>query len=904
MRSFSHPSRAGYSGLPIQQYIVIVPWRVELLGKLLARRGDETVSHFRTQPTASLFGLLCCRPGRAWSREELIDRFWPDAERAAGQNSLRVSLSFLRRVLETAPGTPGSVFVTTRTQICVRPNAIKTDVAEFHAAIRRGDYALAVQLHDQGPFLPGIYDEWAIEESRNIDALAEDARRQLAAGGKGLLPAPNTFAAASANVPHNLPIAVNRFFGRSGELKHLDALLAEDDTRIISITGPGGTGKTRLSQEAARRAVSKAGENGARFPGGVWFLPLAACRNPETLPEATYDALRAALGIEPSPTVRPLAQIAERVGESPLLLVWDNLEQVADAALTAVVPLLEQLPGAVVLATSRARLGLPGECVLPLHSLPLPAEGEGRTPSVAGPEVTRNPAIALFLDRARAVEADVSQSPRSLEQAAALVTRLEGVPLAIELAAAWANVLTPRQMNERLAARLDSLPARRAYDPPRHASLGATVAWSCDLLSNELRAFFYRLAVFRGGFTAEAAESVCNQIDVHSALSRLRQYSLLSGVPSSDGGSVRFSLPETLREYADDQLLLADREACAERHLHYLQRLAADAKKRQGTPEAEKGLRSLEGEQANIDAVLDHALTVPGQIAAALALASSLSWFWAMRGPFEQSRYRLSALLAAPPAQTPGPARVEALFTLAILAYSQGDCTVAISTVREGLDLCREIGYDEGRGIGLNNLGNSLTETGDLDGAREAFEEALAMYRAIGDPQREATVLSNLGNVAHWDRNLDEANRRHHEALAIRRACGDRRGEGISLVAIAILCNERGEFDQARTHCLDALRVHHAMSDGYRMAHSLETFALAEEGLARPEEAVRLLSAATALRSELGIRLAPLRQAYHEGNVTRLRQQTGEPAFASAWEAGAAIPPHDIAANFFSSLPL
>ena len=850
-----------------------------MLGGLSARRGDEVTTRFRTRQTASLFALLCCRPGRDWSREELIDRFWPETDKASGQNSLRVSLAYLRKVLETPPCAPNEIIAATRSHIRLCPGTIQSDFAEFHAAFDAGDYALALWLYAKGPFLPGIYDEWAIDEGGRIAARAEEARRRRAPGDAL---AGGTTRRPADPVPNNLPIIWNRFFGRSEEMAALAALLAQPEQRLITITGPGGTGKTRLALEAARRAMTpNDSTTTTHFDGGVWFLPLTACRDAEQFPETAYAALRDALGIVPSPSADLLEQIAERTGEARLLLIWDNLEQVADGVWSALTPLLRKLPGATVLATSRARLGISGEQVVPLRSLPLPDLGP------PPPDASRNPAVALFFDRARAVEVDISSSAQGTEQAAALVTRLEGVPLAIELAAAWANVLTPRQMNERISARIDSLPARRSdFTPARHASLGATAAWSCDLLSTDLRDLFYRLSVFQGGFTAEAAAEVCARSGIHAALARLLQHSLIAGVQASDGNSVRFSMPESLREYANSQIPASERDACADRHLHYLVAFAAGAKALQGTDKAHEGVRRLADEYGNIQAVLDRALTVPEEILPALTLAASLSWFWAIRGPFAPARAYLGKLLAAPAGLSPSQPRADALLASASLAYSQGEYAVSIRTVREALDLCRAIDYPAGRGSGLNNLGNALVETGDYDVARAVFEEALGLYHALGNPHREATVLSNLGNVAHWQRNLVAANRYHEAALAIRKACGDRRGEAISRVALGILCNERGEFGPARIQFLESLAVNHAMEDSYRVAHSLENIALAEEGLSRPEEAVRLLAAVTNLRIHIQMSLAPIRAHAFDEDLARLRDRLGETAFLSAWVSG------------------
>jgi len=861
---------------------------VRLLGGISADRGEESITRFRSQKTAALFAYLClhARTGREHGREELAALFWPDDTSESARSSLRVALSFLRRALEPPPTPADSVLVATRTHVRIRAEAVRTDVAAFEAALRAGDPARAIALYEAGgPFLPGIYDDWAILEQERLEALAEEARDR-ATGGISLAEA--VAAPPALPLANSLPVITDRFFGREEEAARLDLLLLSPASRLITLTGAGGAGKTRLAVESARRLFLSKAHGGAaaaeRFPGGIWFVPLAGLSDPEGLPSTLPIRLREAMGLPPERGDDPLGQIAAALAGRAALFLLDNLEQVADGALAALTPLLERLPPpTTLLATSRVRLGLRGERIVALGPLPLP-EAED-----ALERLVHNPAVQLFVDRARAVEVDFALTGTSAPEVAGLVRLLDGLPLAIELTAAWANVLTPRQMRAQLEGRLDALPARRIETREgRHRSLGAAFQWCYDLLEPEPRRILAGLSVFRGGFDAEAVAAVCTATYPESTLSRLHQYSLLTTRPLPNGTAIRFFLPESLRGFAGDLLTAEARETLARRHADYYLALLLAQQRMQGTPAALAAMDRVEQESDNLRAAAAWAGQA-GETELALQLVSRQHWLWTVRGPFAEARRLLDDALALPGADAPTRARADALLALGSMAYYQGDHATEIAAYTEGLALNRALGNSSGVLSALCNLGASHMDHGEFDAARSLYTEALTVAATLGDRMRESTVLYNLGNLAHWQRDLVESESHHVAAWAIRQAMGDTRGIAISETALGSLALERAAFAEARVRFLTALPLQRDLGDRFRITHTLDQLARAEEGLDRLADGVRLRAAAEALRIALKTPLVPMARAITDQENAALRTQLGDAAYQAAWDSGAML---------------
>lgn len=523
-------------------------WQVELLGGLRAIQAERVVTRFETGRVAALLACLALFP-RSHPREELMERLWPESDPTAGRNRLRNSLSVLKSLLEP-PGVPaGSVLITDRFAIRIAPQAIETDVARWEKLVRAGKYAEAEALWT-GELLPGYYDDWIVEERERLNALRENLPTQPLPQAKETPETDDTVLA--------LPSYPTRFFGRTREREQLTALLETE--RLVTLTGPGGTGKTRLSVETAR---SMSG----RFPGGIAFIALAQRWSVDGL----IEALPAALQLPPSPA--PLAALQKHTSRHATLLILDNFEQLVTSGGAELVELLmAHAPELTLLVTSRRVLGVTGERELLLEALPLP-EGQ-----IALEDAAQVPGVALFLDRAQASRPRFALRPDNLDSVLSLCQQLEGQPLAIELAASRVRGYTLAQMEAAMADRFELLtrPGGGARKENRHASLRATIEWSWRLLSPEAQRLFARLSMFRNAATAQAVAAVCDEPEAQVLLESLVSDSLV--VASGDETEeMRFSLLESLREFAAERLPRQEHQEVEQNHAQYFLTLVASA---------------------------------------------------------------------------------------------------------------------------------------------------------------------------------------------------------------------------------------------------------------------------------------------------------------------------------------
>jgi predicted ATPase/DNA-binding SARP family transcriptional activator len=437
-----------------------------------------------------------------------------------------------------------------------------------------------------------------------------------------------------------LPSGWTRFFGRESEISRLVELLSTPDVRLVTLTGPGGSGKTRLSIEAARRLAPG-------FDGSIYFVALADLQDANLLAEAVRDALRAhgagQSGAPSAPT--PTEDVAAMLSGTSSLLLLDNFEQIVDGGCEWVSELLAMLPQLQILVTSRRRLNARAEREFVVLPLPTPRQAALHldTPEA----LAQYHSVQLFSDRAQAVRPDFAITCANSSIVAQLCRRLDGIPLAIELAAARSKVLTPAQMLQRLERSLDVLATNHKDVEARHGSLRATMAWSFDLLPPELRPFWLKLSAFRGGWTLESAEIVAEEGFALDYLEALQECSLVAAEETalSDGGEMRFRMLETLREFAQEQLQDGDRARVEERYAGYFVRLAEEAEPHLRGPEQASWLERLEREQDNFRAVLSWSLE--RDPALALRLGAALGPFWETRGHYAEGRSWLERALLA-----------------------------------------------------------------------------------------------------------------------------------------------------------------------------------------------------------------------------------------------------------------
>ena len=623
----------------------------------------------------------------------------------------------------------------------------------------------------------------------------------------------------------NLPRPASSFVGREKEVQEVRALL-QDSARLLTLTGPGGTGKTRLSIEAASELVPD-------FKAGVFWVGLAALRDSALVTETIAQAIGAKDGL------------ADHIGEREMLLLLDNLEQVVEAA-PDLASLVEACPNLRLLTTSRELLRVRGEV-------------DYRVPPLAGPE-----AVALFCERS-GLEADATIGE--------LCRRLDDLPLAVELAAARARVLSPKQILERLSGRLDVLKGGRDADP-RQYTLRATIEWSYGLLSREEQRLLARLAVFRGGSALEAAEEVA-----HADLDSLQSLVDKSLVRRTDE---RFSMLETIREYAAERLEQSgEAEEFQRRHAEFFLALAEEAYPNlKGSPKA--WLDRLEAEDDNLRAALDR-LEAAGKSQLALQLAGALYRYWYMRGHLGEGWRRLDRLLGAD--ELPTAARARALVGSAVMAANGEDLATGRRRAEEALALHRTLGDAWGAAYSIYMLAMIATEESDWAKAKPLFEESKGAFHELGD---EHYTLLATEALAWMYRNLGEPERSralHEDVLRRARARSDEAVVALQLAQLAEFARDDGRLQDAFEMLKESLRISRDLDMPGGITESLCRFADLLAAGGKAETAARLLSRAEVLREQIGG--VPSWVAELNGNtLTTIRAQLDEAAFAKAWEQG------------------
>ena len=638
----------------------------------------------------------------------------------------------------------------------------------------------------------------------------------------------------------NLPAEPTPLLGRQRELDAARMLLLEEQTRMVTLTGPGGTGKTRLALQVAADVVDG-------FPDGVFCVLLAAIADPELVP---LEIARV-LGVEEQPAVAAAASLETEIGDRPILLVLDNFEHVRAAA-GLLTDLLAACRNLKLLVTSREPLRVGAERQFPVPPLSLPSVGQ----RLSAAEADAYEAVMLFAERARAVRPDFRLTDETASVVAAICIRLDGLPLAIELAAAWSKVLSPIALLRRLERRLELPAAGRTDLPARQSTLRQAIAWSYDLLTEEERRLHARLSVFVGGCTIETAERV---LDPHGESG----FEILEGVASlvdrslvreseDAQGEPRFTMLGTIREYAREHLgSLGDEVEFVHRHALEFAALAEQADAGLRTSDQALWFRRLETEHDNLRAALESSLE-SGDRETALRLGAALGWFWYAHGHALEGCSRLSDLLARTD-DAPDELRARPMYALGVLLDQRGDPGCAADLVERSLAVFRRTGEDERVAQALNSLGTIRRATGELASARALLEESIAVRRRIGDEPGAAGALSNLGIIAFEQGDLDGAETRFRETLALDRSSGNEWGAGIASDNLAAVAIERGELGRARELVHESLACARRLGDGELLAFALEKSAVLAAREADVARAGRLLGAADSLRESIGI---------------------------------------------------
>lgn len=727
-------------------------------------------------------------------------------------------------------------------------------LSEVTAGLLQGNLPPGVRLSDLGV--------WRLRD------VAEPARlfQVDLPGGQGRPFAPLN---AQAGYASSLPLTFTRFFGREKEIAALCELLQTRDAgvgdaqprdaqpRLITLTGPGGTGKTRLSVEVARRLVDA-------FGGAVYFVPLADLSDPILIPGAIVDALRAPR----SPEQEPLEQAAQFLSRQSSLLVLDNFEQIVEGGTEVVQALLSRVSDLSVLVTSRQLLGLSGEFEYALLPLATPSggggSGSGGGDNTSAEQLGVYESVQLFIDRAQAVRPDFQVTNLTAPAVAALCDGLEGIPLAIELAAARAQVLTPAQMLAQLAHRFDLLTSRRRDLSERHRTLRATVDWSYQLLSPELQRFVCRLSVFRGGWTVQAAEAVCEENTAQEStasglaldyLAQLRECSLL--LTEDDGQEMRFRMLETIRQYAHEQLTeRGEGEAVRERHRAFFAMLADETVPQLDGPQQATWLHRLEQDHDNLGAALEWAgAREEGEAATAdaLRLADRLYYYWLTRGHLDKAHQRLPDLLRHAAAMGRTPEKARALRMFGELCSIRSESAAARSHLEEALAIAREAGDEETVASTLCVLGRVAYQRNDLEAARRYVDEALSLSQASGNKTGEAKALHNLAVIAEQALDFPAARSLYEQELLLYPATANRVDVAWALLGVGCVALWERDFVKARSFLAQSLDAFRQAKHRIGSMWTLQRYAglaVAQEQSAR---AARLIGAAEALRQEIGL---------------------------------------------------
>lgn len=654
----------------------------------------------------------------------------------------------------------------------------------------------------------------------------------------------------------SLPEPPNRLVGRERELEALAELLAGRDARLLVLTGAGGSGKTRLALEAARRAASS-------YANGAVLVELAPLREPELV----VPTIAQAFGV--ADTKQPLDALAEVLRPRELLLVLDNAEHVREAA-PALVDLLSRAPHLTVLVTSRAVLHLSGEHVFPVA----PLDDEA--------------AQALFEQRARSLQPEFRITPDNRAAVREICRRVDGLPLAVELAAARIRVLTPEAVLERLTERLSFLAGGPRDLPARQQTLHETLDWSYDLLSEEERGLLAQLSVFRGGATLEATAAVCLDGDEGRALDLVERLADASLLLVRSDGETRYGVLETVRQYAAERLEGIGADEPRRRHAEWFLALAERAEPKLSGEQQTRWFSLLELEHDNARAALTFFLE-QGEGERALRLTVALSRFWYVRGHLGEARRHVEEVLPSATDEDP-PLLRRAQTAGASIALLQGDYAASTAFAEGALASARRAGEARFVANALSNLGAIVLAAGNEQRAAGVLEEAVTLARTVGDERITALALNNLGDLALSTGDYGRAGPLFEESLGLLRARGDTANIARSLFnlgAVALMLDDRVS---AAARFRESLELAREADDQEDLAWCLEGFAALAAHAGEGERAAKLGGAAGALLRAIGADFKPFERRLHEATEAQARSLCGASAFEEASSRGAAMP--------------
>lgn len=684
----------------------------------------------------------------------------------------------------------------------------------------------------------------------------------------------------------NLPAEETSFVGRRQEVAAIKRLLSQ--SRLVTLTGPGGVGKTRLALRVAEQ-VRRA------FPDGVWLVALADLSDPGLLVETVADTL----GIQDR-SVGLVSTLTRFLGPKRLLLVMDNCEHLVDATAAFLGEIMAMAPRVRILATSRQSLGIAGEQTWAVPSLSVPDPDEARMKQAWA----RSEAVNLFVERAQSVRPSFALTPHNAGTVVRISQRLDGIPLALELAAVRLRVLSVEQILQRLDDRFRLLTAGKRASVPRHQTLRALIDWSYNLCTNAERTLWVLASVFSGGFDLDAVEQVCTREGIIATdqvldlVDALVDKSVLN--VSHDQGQVRYRMLESLRQYAFDKMADADlltEQRC--RHRDYFRELTEQVGREWFGPDQLAWSARLRREHANLQAALEFCLTEPGQAQPALAMAANICAFFES-GHLSEGRHWLGRALALAP--EPTPARATALWAAGSLANMQGDVPAARSMLRECRELAVRLGDRSMAAAADSASGWGAMCEGDADTAVTLLERALAVHTAMKDVERITNDQIILSVACYLAGDASRAVALCEECLAVTQAHGDLWHRSWVLLYFSWVMWREGDHRRAGLLAAECLRINRDLDDRVDTGHCLEILAWVATA-DQPERAARLLGAAQATMAAIGAPLYPFIQPDHDSCMAATRQVLGDRRFTALFEAGAALTIEQAAAEALDEKP-
>ncbi len=960
---------------------------LHLLGKFEVEADGEPIE-ITSRPAQALLAYLALHPEVAHRREKLAGSLWPESTESNARGNLRQALWQLRKSIgdEVIEADKATIALARARPLGVDVHRLERGAEDAATVEEWTDWAGLYQ----GELLPGWYEDWAVRQRERLEALFQrhmpDALGAMVEAGRwnavlkwaehwislghapepayrslmtahaalgdaaalaatfercvqaleselGVEPSPETVshyealaagerpAAAAVGAErdrikphHNLPAQATAFIGREREIRQVKQLLESPDHRLITVTGPGGTGKTRLAFEVVKRLAPD-------FVDGARFVDLSPLVEPAMIP----SAIAAVLAVKEQGDRSALEELKDHLAGREALLLLDNFEHLVEGA-PVVGDLLAAAPGLKCLVTSREPLRVYGERELHLVPLSVPqAEAESPEEMLESSE-----AVRLFQDRAKALDPNFKLTDDNSTPVSQICRRVDGLPLAIELAAARVRMFPPEALLDRLEDRLGTLTGGPRDAPARQQTLRNTLEWSHSLLDSSQKVLFARLGVFTGGCNLEALRAVCRDESGEVIVDDVQSLITKSLIYQEQGphGEPRYRMLETIREFALERLE-ADGTAyeIEQRHAHHFAGFAEEADSHLEGPDAKRWIERLEADHDNLRTAVGWSLDQVNEPELGLRFAGSMARFWVMRGYLSEGYASVTSALEWAGGDAGARLGARAVLGAARLAYRQNNLEAANTHYSEALDLARQLEEPAWTAECLIGLGMVDTERGNYAAVEDKFEEALSLFRELGDISGEANAITNLAWAAMRTGDYDTAEAHLQDSLDLTRQAGDRSGVGFNLSGLGEVSVRMGDLERASEYLQESLEVRSSLGDKWGMGatlgtlgwvairqedwgkatrHLLESFALRKElvdkgGMAwcleklaevslvsdRHHEAVSLYGAAHSIRESIGSSIDPADQELYERNLAYLREALGGADFESAWAHGA-----------------